>query len=542
MSAPKSTPKRRKTNDLQSNPSATDAGNANVRMDKRVRGRRGLLKSITEMPMDLLLEIFGQLEPGDLLHLSWASKTLRVVIMERNSRFLWTNAFERLYSRVENPLPRCPEDMNLAQYARFLFEKSCMVRYSMIALLVIALARLMKTLLIGVWRGSGSPYFMDDAPSGVLVLFDDIRSFHEIEQPLQLDGLPLCLDDTRHDMLENVQFCLKQDHAEAEKAYNQPNPSNPSLGILEHHKTTRKQGMYDFEVWEENCVQERKEELLRLRNQWKAQILAKLAEIEWNVLRPRLIERLDKLQDTFDRPLQARKLQDRWIAFRDQFDVWVNNQKLGVESKWLPRVSDIAILEPFRTKIFTKSIQGATFQIDDIERAACTWMKSRINFLLALLPPEAQDVAIIGSAYNDSLQIPSLACLLFQNPSRYFGPDELCTIDDICSRRFTNTYRTSDSKEISEAEKQLRNILEEKCFTVRPWFWDFHSLELDVGAFRMAKGVIQMFGMNPYRATVSQMKECRLRFNCVHCPSGLLEVDDKNWIQIVSWFAERCSD
>ncbi len=36
-------------------------------------------------------------------------------------------AFERLYAS-DKPPPRCPEDLNLAQYAYFLFTKKCMVR------------------------------------------------------------------------------------------------------------------------------------------------------------------------------------------------------------------------------------------------------------------------------------------------------------------------------------------------------------------------------------------------------------------------------
>lgn len=57
----------------------------------RVRGRRGHLKLMTEMPFDILLEIFGQLDPIDLLHLSWSTKTLRDIIMSKSGRILWKN-------------------------------------------------------------------------------------------------------------------------------------------------------------------------------------------------------------------------------------------------------------------------------------------------------------------------------------------------------------------------------------------------------------------------------------------------------------------
>ena len=56
---------------------------------KRVKGKRGHLKMITEMPMDILLEIFCQLEPIDLLHLSRASKSLRGILVAKDIVHIW---------------------------------------------------------------------------------------------------------------------------------------------------------------------------------------------------------------------------------------------------------------------------------------------------------------------------------------------------------------------------------------------------------------------------------------------------------------------
>jgi hypothetical protein len=44
---------------------------------------------MTEMPLDVLFEIFGCLEPIDLLNLSWANKSLNDLIMGKAGRFLW---------------------------------------------------------------------------------------------------------------------------------------------------------------------------------------------------------------------------------------------------------------------------------------------------------------------------------------------------------------------------------------------------------------------------------------------------------------------
>jgi hypothetical protein len=59
------------------------------RHSKYVAGRRGHLKFMTEIPIDTLHEIFRQLDPADLLNLSWSSKSLRLLIMEKSARYIW---------------------------------------------------------------------------------------------------------------------------------------------------------------------------------------------------------------------------------------------------------------------------------------------------------------------------------------------------------------------------------------------------------------------------------------------------------------------
>jgi len=56
---------------------------------RKIKGRRGQLKLMTEMPVDVLLEIFSHVQPIDLLHLSRATKALRVIITGTNGKLLW---------------------------------------------------------------------------------------------------------------------------------------------------------------------------------------------------------------------------------------------------------------------------------------------------------------------------------------------------------------------------------------------------------------------------------------------------------------------
>ncbi|KAJ6525748.1 hypothetical protein B0H19DRAFT_1042600 [Mycena capillaripes] len=83
---------------------------------------RGKLRFITEMPLDILFEIFGQLLPADILHLSMSSKALRDILLRKSAAFIWKQAF--LNIRTSAP-PRCPDDLNEPQYANLLWGKHC---------------------------------------------------------------------------------------------------------------------------------------------------------------------------------------------------------------------------------------------------------------------------------------------------------------------------------------------------------------------------------------------------------------------------------
>ncbi|EKM82212.1 hypothetical protein AGABI1DRAFT_105520 [Agaricus bisporus var. burnettii JB137-S8] len=122
---PHKTPRKRLKIEPENAQSEAEVSKPN-RPDKYVRGRRGHLKLMTEMPLDTLHEIFRQLDPLDLLYLSWANKSLRGILMEKAAKYIWEEAYERLYEST-NPPPRCPADVNFAQYTRFMYHKKCMV-------------------------------------------------------------------------------------------------------------------------------------------------------------------------------------------------------------------------------------------------------------------------------------------------------------------------------------------------------------------------------------------------------------------------------
>ncbi|KAF8965313.1 hypothetical protein BDZ97DRAFT_801129 [Flammula alnicola] len=77
---------------------------------------------LAEMPADVLLEIFGRVEPSDLLNLARTSKSFRNLLMTRSSISVWRAARS---SVPGPPMLDCPSDLNEPQYAYLAFGKDC---------------------------------------------------------------------------------------------------------------------------------------------------------------------------------------------------------------------------------------------------------------------------------------------------------------------------------------------------------------------------------------------------------------------------------
>ncbi|KAG6897861.1 hypothetical protein C0992_009999 [Termitomyces sp. T32_za158] len=87
---------------------------------KNVRGRRGALKDIVEMPLDILHEIFMYLTPVEVLSLSRMCKALRRILMTKTAEYVWKQARLNL-----DDFPDCPDDLNEPQFANFIFSSLC---------------------------------------------------------------------------------------------------------------------------------------------------------------------------------------------------------------------------------------------------------------------------------------------------------------------------------------------------------------------------------------------------------------------------------
>ncbi|KAH7875838.1 uncharacterized protein C8R40DRAFT_162368 [Lentinula edodes] len=90
---------------------------------ERFKNARGKLERLAkDVPLDVVLEIFCHLDPGDLLRLARTSKDLRGLLMSKSLEAIW-----RVARANVKGLPPRPNDLNEPQYARLIYDAYCYV-------------------------------------------------------------------------------------------------------------------------------------------------------------------------------------------------------------------------------------------------------------------------------------------------------------------------------------------------------------------------------------------------------------------------------
>lgn len=146
----------------QSKPSGSKAQLAK----RNSRGQRGSLSQLTDFPLDVLFEvnvvlffvsstilrqvqIFGHLDPHDLLRLSRTTKELRKLLLQTSNAFIWRNA-----RATVDGLPDIPQDMSEPFFAHLCYDSVCHVNIlSLEAVTVFILDRTVARLTFAVFFG-----------------------------------------------------------------------------------------------------------------------------------------------------------------------------------------------------------------------------------------------------------------------------------------------------------------------------------------------------------------------------------------------------
>ncbi|KAK7051558.1 hypothetical protein VNI00_004537 [Paramarasmius palmivorus] len=81
--------------------------------------RSARLSKLPDLPLDILLEIFGHLAPLDLLHLSRTSKDLRKLLLHKSATSTWRGVFTNV-TNIE-----CPNDVTYPAWASLIWDRDC---------------------------------------------------------------------------------------------------------------------------------------------------------------------------------------------------------------------------------------------------------------------------------------------------------------------------------------------------------------------------------------------------------------------------------
>ncbi|KAF8549225.1 hypothetical protein OG21DRAFT_1515448 [Imleria badia] len=90
------------------------------RSDAPRKRRRGNPAELCQLNLDVLFIIATCIHPLDLLNLARTCKSLRILLMDRASEFIW-----RAARRQFEDLPDCPDDLSEPAYANLAFYARC---------------------------------------------------------------------------------------------------------------------------------------------------------------------------------------------------------------------------------------------------------------------------------------------------------------------------------------------------------------------------------------------------------------------------------
>ncbi|KAG6828818.1 hypothetical protein H0H92_006643 [Tricholoma furcatifolium] len=451
--------------------------------------RRGKLRFITEMPMDILYETFSYLQPADLLRLSRANKTLRSTVLNRRANYIWKQVFLNV---EDNPPPTIPADMTYPNYTLLLYGTDCygqMMNDDPVTALVLSLC-----------------------PSWMIY-----KSAQKTEEAYYLKEDVVRIADEVDPILDNDE--LFTEYYESRFAQN----------------SERMKHALECELWAGGQKMIRKTELETLRMRRKDAICDRLQDevIQWagwgpeldylgpdydffglpGVNKPQLLT--DRIwsniypnlftffEETREERIKAERnelIASRLRLLAPLYDDFIAVDFISTQSRRnpLPGFADIFTQQPFRSLIFDIApdilLTEAHFNVytDKIREISTRWIRSSSEVLRALLPPE---------------QCLTLATVFFR--CRW------CCKAISYPRVLKHSCLVTDHYDFDpDGGEEMFNLT---CFTERPWNRGRSQVTFDEEAAVYAKEAIEICGADPRTATVNEMEAMDCRLQCMRC-------------------------
>ncbi|KAL6305279.1 hypothetical protein BKA93DRAFT_779142 [Sparassis latifolia] len=496
------------------------------RAGKKNVGSKRSLSKLLDMPLDVLFEIFGHLDPLDVLHLARSNKAIRNVLMRRSSITIWKEA----RSHIEG-LPDCPADLSEPQYADLVFDPHCHFCLT---------ARVLNVL----WRNRVrcckqclKANFMDMA--AMYRCFYGFVSEYKMPQPWAMISC---------DPYRNKHYYLNSRVMELQERYEEIVPDLEKFKEFEQERVKAvKKLEKDADIlssWHTEQSYLRSQELDDLRYKRRQGIIMKL--IQMNLGAEIEVMDDDMIEVFLNHPAvkQPKELTDRiWnnikgpileivyhaqairiaktrcirviphIPFLDTR--YADFAKSRPHTEYLPRIADFCMMPEIRAILgdATVVIQTAR-KLDDLRprfpELSERWRQECSRQLLPLLPDAAKQNQV-----NDEDMSPlQLATTFFKCSSCFDTVGYPRILAHECMRYCTmNGDGGLDLSHTIHAD--LKNTVQ-LVYDEQPWHLSAGSIEYNQGACDTVAAVVRACGEDPATITASEMDEMDHRFVCAN--------------------------
>ncbi|KAF6763835.1 hypothetical protein DFP72DRAFT_873535, partial [Ephemerocybe angulata] len=506
----------------------------------RVKGRRGHLKMVVEMPLDIILEILQYLYPVDLLNMSRSNRAMRALLLDRSLTFrVWESAF----SSFSPPPPPCPDDLNFPQYANLLFGDTCFecdakkrlttsmkcyVRYceSCIETEFISLTHVDQETVKLLRR---------------VTLSDHVKRYDQ--QSKRRWQTTLFLRRDYEIKLQEVELVLsdKSKRAEYEKRAQERLTKRASFGYHARQwewalSNAKRRNAADIQSTRQDMIVGKLrglgygDVLDRLRYSYRAiatlpGITGKkpLTDKEWDRIRPLLVDTLIELRKTYENDQRKLLLDKRTLTVSGVFDYYISHNRHT--ERTAPLNQQLARLEPFRTLVYDtpaeKELTATEVMehLDDIPGALKAWKEDADSLLLALLPsvsPRGRKkgkAASSGKGKEPDLSVLERATSLFSC--------QWCT--EVLVYPAVLSHPCLFHKHARSAAKQSQPAGEEDDIPVdgpgAPWNEGGDQVQFDEEASATATVIIAALGHDPNVVTWEELDKANQRIECLRCRS-----------------------
>ncbi|KAG6897023.1 hypothetical protein C0993_007818 [Termitomyces sp. T159_Od127] len=458
--------------------------------ERKIRGVCGNLKLVTEMPLEILDEIFSHLQPADLLHLSQANKSLHSILLSRRAQSVWKASFANLQDS-ENPPPQIPSDITYPNYALLLFGTYCQYPSRTISTA--------DPTVTGLWFQC--PAWSLKLPKGkrrcLYIKEDCERVLHE--KGRLKDNQTLLKDFTEAQM----KFCRER-IAEGSSRF----------GWAQRLKQKRKNDLQSIRLERQKQVSVKlraegwgpeldflgPDGIANLPGADKAQALT---ERIWSNILPALIEFLEEIRVIRLERERKDLIQCRMEILYPEYEEYLKTRPYHLSH---PAFADICGEEPLRALIFSTPADDI-FQLpnydqlkNDFAKASKAWVESRSRMLEALLPPNSPRLDLAATFFR---------CRWCKEPISYPR-----ILKHICL--IANKIKYKPSGEDVELYKF--------AWRGRPWNFGGDQVEFNEEAAGYARDIISVCGADPQEVSAEAMNELDCRVECLRCSQVVRKV------------------